>query len=363
MRILSLALGLGAFLSLGALTGCVTSSGGGAGGGSASINDTARYLGGLPGSNRSELAVPRYSAEWKSHQARMDGLWGNHSGRRSHIRGFRSNLGGLSSPGVLFYPFGGPDFLHASALFPGARNYVLVGLEGTDAMPDLSTLSASELNRGLGGVSNALRTVTGASYFITKDMRVDLASTRLRGTLPLLLAQIARDGKTVSSVSAVGIDSAGNLTSRSAGSGCPGWHIKAGGKNIYYFRKDLSNGGLGNRGILKFVSSKGRPVTFVKSASYLMHQGSFSTIRDYIVNSSAGLVQDPSGVPFKYLTGAGWNMKLHGNYTGPMATFSGHHQSDLAAAYRDGSYPVKPMTFGLGYLLNPQRACVMVGRN
>lgn len=361
MRILLFAAGALALLSLASLTSCVSSSGSGGSGGS--MNDTARYLGGLSGGNRGELALPRSSPEWQSHQSRMDGLWANHSGRRSHIRGFRSNLGGLTSPGVLFYPFGGPDYLHASALFPGARNYVLVGLEGTDSMPELSSLSASALNRGLGGISNSLKTVTGASYFITKDMRVDLQSTSLRGTLPLLLAQIARDGKSVSSVTAVGIDSGGNLTTRSAGAACPGWHIRAGGKNIFYFREDLSNGGLGDRRILKFVSSKGRPVTFVKSASYLMHRGGFSTIRDYIVNNSAGLVQDPSGVPFKYLKNAGWNLKLHGNYTGPMNTFAGYNQPDLAAAYRDETYPVKPMSFGLGYLLNPQRACVIVGRN
>ena len=359
---------LGAILGCSCLTftSCTPSSGSGNGGGGSStggsINDTAKYLAGLPGNNRGEFVLSRNSAEWKAHQNRMDGLWSTHSGRRSHIKGFRSNLSGLTGPNVLFYPFGGPDYLHASALFPGASNYVLVGLEGVDTMPDLSELSASELNRGLGGIANSLKTVTGASYFITKDMRVDLASTSLRGTLPLLLAQITRDGKSVSSVSAVGIDSGGHLTTRSAGSACPGWHIRAGGKNIFYFKEDLSNGGLGDRRLLKFVSSKGSPVTFVKSASYLMHQGSFSTIRDWVVNNSRGIVQDPSGVPYRYLADSGMRINLYGNYQGPLGTFSSHHQPDLVAAYQNGTHPVKPMTFGLGYLLNPQRACVIVAR-
>lgn len=344
-----------------ALSACVSNSGGGASGGSG-INDTARYLAGLPGSTRSELPVSRNSPEWKSHQSNMDKLWSTHSGRRSHIRGFRSNLSGLTSPSVLFYPFGGPDYLHASALFPGASNYVLVGLEGTDSMPELSTLSRAELSRGLGGIANSLRTVTGASYFITKDMRVDLQSTSLRGTLPLLLAQIARDGKSVSSISPVGLGPGGVLTSRSAGSSCPGWHIRAGGKNIYYFQEDLSDGGLGDRRLLKFVSSKGAPVTFVKSASYMMHQGGFSTIRDYIVNDSRGLVQDPSGVPYRYIAESGMNVKLFGNYQGPLDTFSSHHQPDLVAAYQNGTHPVKPMSFGMGYLLNPSRTCLIVAR-
>ncbi len=345
------------FLSL---TGCVSNPGGGSSTGG-SIDDTARYLAGLPGGSRNDLALSRNSSEWKSHQARMDGLWASHAGRRSHIRGFRGQLGGLGSPGVLFYPFGGPDYLHASALFPGASNYVLVGLEGVDPMPELNSLSAGDLNRGLGGIGNALRTVTGASYFITTEMRSDLQSSALRGTLPLLLAQIARDGKAVHSVSAVGIDGGGNLTSRAAGSACPGWHIRAGGKNIFYFQEDLSNGGIGDRRILKFVSSKGSPVTFVKSASYLMHGGSFSTVRDYIVNSSRGLVQCPSGVPYRYLKDAGWNLKLFGNYQGACAPFTSHRQPDLIEAYATGAHPVKPMSFGMGYLLNPKSTCIIVG--
>lgn len=352
---------LATILPLLAFTACVSTGGGDGASKGGSTNDTARYLAGLPGSNRSDLALPRSSPEWQAHASRMDALWSQQAGRQSHIRGFRGELRGLSSTGVLFYPFGGPDYLHASSLFPGARTTILVGLEGADPMPDLASLSAPDLARGLGGVANALRTVTGASYFITTEMRSDLSSTPLRGTLPILLAQIARDGKSVSSVEAVGLDAGGHLVPRGSGSACPGWHIRAGGRSIFYFQEDLSNGGLGDRRLLKFVSSKGAPVTFVKSASYLMHQGSFSTIRDYIVNSSRGLVQDPSGVPYRYLKDAGWDLRLHGNYRGASAPFTQYSQPDLAAAYANGVHPVKPMTFGMGYLLDPKSTCIIVG--
>lgn len=360
MKIQQRILVLLAFAPLLLLTSCVTSSGG-AKSGAGTMGDTARYLAGLPGSTRGDLALPRSSAEWQAHASRMDALWSVQAGRQSHLRGFRKELGGLGSPGVLFYPFGGPDYLHASTLFPGATTYILVGLEGVEPMPELASMGAADLNRALGGVSNALRTVTGASYFITTEMRSDLSSTALRGTLPLLLAQIARDGRPVNSVEAVGLDAGGHLVSRAAGSGCPGWHIRAGGKNIFYFQEDLSNGGLGDRRLLKFVSSKGAPVTFVKSASYLMHQGNFSTIRDYIVNSSRGIVQCPSGVPYRHLKEGGWNLKLHGNYRGASDPFTSHSQPDLAAAYANGTHPVKPMKFGLGYLLDPKSTCVIVG--
>ena len=345
-------------------SGCTTTKTGAVtgGGGSSSINDTARFLAGLPGSNRGDLALGRNSPEWKSHQQQMDRLWNQYLARRSHLGGFRSQIGGLASPGVLFYPFGGPDYIYSNALFPGARNYVLVGLEGVDAMPDLGNLSASEIRQGLGGVAKSLRTVSEASYFVTREMRVDLQSTRFRGALPLLLVEAARNGQSIQYVTAVGIDGAGNLTSRATGSACPGWHIRAGGRNIFYFRKDLSNGGLGDRRLLKFVTSRGSVTTFVKSASYLMHQGSFSMIRNFILNQTSGLVQGPSGVPFHDIVEAGWNIKLFGNYQGAAAPFESHSQPDLATAYRDGSYPVKPLSFGIGYQLRAERACIIVAR-
>lgn len=342
------------------LSSCASNGGGGSSSGS--NDDDARYLAGLPGGVRKDLALSRDSPEWKTHQSRMDRLWATHAGRRSHIKGFRGQLGRLGCPGLLFYPFGGPDYLHAAELFPGAANYILVGLEGVDPMPDLASLSAADLHRGLGATANALRTVTEASYFVTTEMRADLGSSSLRGTLPILLAQIARDGRSVQSVAAVGIDSGGHLISRVPGAACPGWHIRAGGKNIYYFQMDLSDRGLGDRRILKFVSNQGKPVTFVKSASYLMHGGNFSTIRDYIVNSSHGLVQCPSGVPYRYLKNTGWNLTLFGNYQGAQAPFTSYRQSDLIEAYAAGAHPVKPMTFGMGYLYRPENTCLIVGQ-
>ncbi|MEO0413689.1 MAG: hypothetical protein AAF226_01905 [Verrucomicrobiota bacterium] len=351
---------IGLCLSNCAPSGSGTVSGSGsATGGSSSLNDSAKFLAGMGGGGSARLKRLRNTPEWKAHAAQMDKLWSYHRGRASQLRSFRGQAGVSAS--TVFYPFGGPDYLHADALF-SSSTYVLVGLEGVDSMPDLESLSDEEIFRGLRGIANSLKTVTGASYFITKDMRVDLQSTRFRGTLPLILVMAARSGQNISSAQPVGISSGGSITSRSAGSACPGWQIKAGGRTIYYFKKDLSNGGLRDSRLLKFVSSRGSHVTFVKSASYLMHGGGFSTIKNYILNNSKGIIQCPSGIPYRDIKNAGWKIKLYGNYTGPMSLFSSKHQSDLAAAYRTGSpHPVKPIKFGMGYLVNPSRACVIVG--
>ena len=63
----------------------------------------------------------------------MNALWSEFSSvHLEKIGGWRRQIADITSPGVLFYPFSGPDFAYADALFPGARDYVLCGLETVD---------------------------------------------------------------------------------------------------------------------------------------------------------------------------------------------------------------------------------------
>ena len=74
-------------------------------------------------------------------------------------------------------------------------------------------------------------------------------------------------------------------------------------------------------------------------------------------------MQDPSGIPFRDFGRYGWNLWLYGNYRSTLEIFgSASQQPDLAAAYNSGRYPVKPLNFGIGYLINPQTTSLMVGR-
>ena len=64
---------------------------------------------------------------------------------------------------TLFYPFGGPDFATAFALFPGATTIVLMGLEPIGNLPDFAKASAewrgeffADLGRSPRGSSSAV---------------------------------------------------------------------------------------------------------------------------------------------------------------------------------------------------------------
>lgn len=331
---------------------------------SSSINDVARLFAGMDGGGLSNI---RGSSAWASHKARMDNLWATHQNnhRAPLLAWAGTEIGDIQGANALFYPFSGPDFLFASAICPGAETYVLVGLEPAEPLPRLDSLSQEEIARGLYGLHNSVSTLMTSSYFITTEMKSDLVATRFRGVLPLILAFMARTGHTVDSVDTVRLDGAGNVT-LAGSSGNTGLMIRCHGgfgspKRVFYFRQDLANGG-GGGPLLAYVSRLGRVPAFMKSASYLMHESGFSNIRDFLLRHSSAIVQDPSGVPYREFGRTGWDLWLYGNHRGTLDIFSGCQQPDLTAAYSSGRHPVQPLNFGIGYLMNPETTCLMVGR-
>ncbi|WP_395751241.1 hypothetical protein [Prosthecobacter sp.] len=327
-----------------------------------SINDIARLFAGMDSSHSQTPAVA-------AHKLRMDTLWATHvNAYRNPLQSWAgAEIGDIKNANAMFYPFSGPDFLFASALFPSAETYILAGLEPAEPLPRLSDLSQSEIDSGLTGLHNACSSIMHSGYFITTEMRSNLQATRFRGVLPLLMAFMARTGHTVESVDTVRLDGAGNVT-LSGSSGNTGLMIRCrsgfgASKRVFYFRQDLSNSGVSSGGpFLTFVSRLGRVPAFLKSASYLMHESGFSNIRDYLLRHSSAIVQDPSGIPYRDFGRYGWNLWLYGNYRSTLSLFPGCQQPDLVDAYASGRYPVKPLNFGIGYLLNPATTCLMVGR-
>jgi hypothetical protein len=93
-----------------------------------------------------------------------------------------------------------------------------------------------------------------------------------------------------------------------------------------------------------------------------MHDGSFTGIRDFLLRHSSAIVQDPSGVPYREFNRQGWDLWLYGNHRGTLPLFPGGQQPDLTEAYSSGRHPVQPLSFGIGYLMNPETTCLMVGR-
>ena len=87
---------------------------------------------------------------------------------------------------TMFYMFSGPDFLYADAFYSKATTYVLSALEPPGSVPDLTKLPRGGVGAALYNVERSLGSILSFSFFITKQMKVDLRAGQISGTLPIL---------------------------------------------------------------------------------------------------------------------------------------------------------------------------------
>src|SRR5213078_1802550 len=99
---------------------------------------------------------------------------------------------------VAYYMFSGPDFLYVDQFFPKADVYVLCGKEAMGPPPEPSRIT--NLGGALHNLEAAMNSSLRFSFFITKDMKVDLQSQELNGTLPILYVFLARADKSITDV-------------------------------------------------------------------------------------------------------------------------------------------------------------------
>ena len=258
---------------------------------------------------------------WLIHSSELDRAWKRTEQQQlSSIATWASQFLGSAyqANNTVFYMFSGPDFLYAHAFFPDARTYVFCGNEPVGAPPDLDKVPPAALPAALANIRKSLESVLNWSFFITKDMKTDLTRPELSGTVPLLYVFLARTGCTIQSVTPVAIDRDGNVNEGEKGQ-TPGIRIVftsgPSSQTLYYFCSDLSDDGVkATPGFLRFCEKQGEGVSFLKAASYLMHETGFSRVRDFLLGNSRLIVQDDSGIPMRFLAQQNWNVRYCGRY-------------------------------------------------
>jgi hypothetical protein len=316
-----------------------------------SADDTARFLAGMQPSAESPLMPMTKDPAWQRHAKHFDTAFGQlEKGQLSKIHSWAD--ANLAAPRpTMFYMFSGPDFLYANAFYSKATTYVLSALEPVGAVPDLTRLPRGGIGPTLYDVQRSMGSILSFSFFITKQMKTDLRAGQVSGTLPILYVFLARSGKTIRNVSLVALDDKGAVTTDNAGKNATrGVRIVFAGsdgveRTLYYFSTDLSNSGVKVTGFLKFCETLGPGNSLIKSASYLLHSGNFTTVRDFLLANSATIIQDDSGIPLTYYSPKKWRFFPFGRYAGPIAEFPGRYQDQYAELFRRS----QPMDFGIGY--------------
>lgn len=263
---------------------------------------------------------------------------------------------------TLFYPFGGPDFVTAFAFFPDAVTTVLLGLEPAGNLPDLAKSTPEAAALYFKDFGSLLTDFLKRGYFVTKHMNDIYGANRVDGSLPVIAFFMKRTGNSIVDMKRVWPDAKGEwhetayeivrrLPRRPYGIRID--YLRKGDdvrRTVYYFSCDLEDKAFTKGSPLyRFCAGLEGVSSYIKSGSYLLHYVDFANIRNLILAKSAYVLEDDTGIPYRYFRDQGWTIQLYGAYAKPVEDFSGVEQNDLKAAYENPASHVKTLPFHFGY--------------
>jgi hypothetical protein len=363
----------------------------------AELTAIARLLAGLDpqGGSAGLQAVARTDA-WKAH--RKASRYGDRQLQKRLQRmdsWQRTTLPPAQAGAALVYPFSGPDFVNAFALFPDYKTYVFFSLEPPGEIPALAGMDEHQLGVLFSDLRGALNDLVALNFFITPNMQENLHTDSLQGSAPLLLAQMGLLGLTVHSVEPyepwpASVPSATegkpasvpSTTEGKPATGASSAHRSAGQphqpmralkiefddrsktrRTLLYLSLDVSDSQL--RFYPEFVpwlATFKQPTVLLKSASYLLHGGNFRKVRSVVLERARLIVQDDTGMPYHLLRDDGFRISLYGQYERPVKLFENRYQKDLDDAFTSAGNS-DPVPFPFGYNWRKEgRSGVIVAR-
>ncbi len=330
------------------------------------VDDTldalANFLAGQQPGNTASLYGKDKTSPWQKYSIKVDSMWKKvDTVRLKKVEEWRNQelkpLDAMTED--IFYPFSGPDVLTILNLFPNSRNYYLMALEPVGTLPSLSTMKDSSLQKYLATLYTSYSDILHGSFFITANMKTDFNNEQINGVLPVLCIFLVKSNCRISGIEfldkehytpleKVSVIGAGNHPYKGAKISFfrPGDTAL---RTLTYLSVNLVDRGyLNNQPLRDLLDQMKNQVTYVKSASYLMHHNFFSKIREFILSKSQAIVQDDTGIPYAFFSSDTWDKQLYGSYVKPISVFKERFQPDLRHDY-DSSGLVKPLPFKMGY--------------
>ena len=326
-------------------------------------DDAGRFVAGLPGAAGSPFATLETTDAWNEHRHRLDAAW--HKAEASLISGLQEfQQTELNEPllqsSPVFYPFGGPDALTLVLCFPRSPSYVMVGLEPAGTLPKLSQIERRGVAKYLAEMRETVASELSRSFFVTRQMDHQLRGQVTDGVLLPILHLLVRKHNTILGLRYIRLDDQGWVIDRPTDYRAPGRFGNKGVEiefradsepsthKLYYFSVNLSDERLSeNKPFLAYLSRLKGTTTLLKATSYMTHRPEFSLIRDQILANSAAVLQDDSGIPYRFFQTGAWKLQLYGDYRRPYGSFRWLEQPDLRKAYE--SLGTKPLSVRVGY--------------
>ena len=326
------------------------------------LTNLANFFGGISSSTTDSLIPKEIKKQWEQFTKEMNTTYLRIDEKKKIMNTWKNKNISISK-GTLFYPFSGPDFLHANIFFPEFDTIIMIGLEptGNSKINITNYTTPDAFNK----ISRSLTTILNQSFFRTKSMAVDFKSENLNGTIPIFLHFISRNQFDIQSIKDVQLNSKGELIPISKQvenstyyQGIEYTLIKNNKlKHLYFFSMNLMNTEYAGQPGLdkheevgKLIKNKNISSTYLKAASYLLHRNEFSILRNWILNHSKQIVQDDSGIPLKFITDTTkWSTNYFGVYNKPIPLFYERYQQELFDVYHKNPGKILSLPFGIGY--------------
>jgi hypothetical protein len=298
------------------------------------------------------------SAFWAGYAAANDQKWKtlqDHIGSPIQSWVKQAALEKSTDPKTLFYPFAGGDYYYAHSFFPNADTVIMIGLEPVGSVFDPNVQTDTDLAVYCQNLPNSLFFPHRLGFFRTKSMAVDFRKGLLNGTLHTVLFYLARFDAKIHYLNHFNLDKEGkevalvNQPKQSAMAYRIGYSLPGDSqvRTVVYLSYDASNQNLAvNPQLMLWLNRRDKVQTFFKAASYLMHYDAFSTIRSFVSAHTVRLLQDDSGLPYRFMVSNGFDVTLLGAYTRTIALFGREFQPDLKAAYEKAKPATLPFLIG-----------------
>lgn len=319
----------------------------------------------MPGKPGTPFADLEETDEWREHRVLVDAAWKRADGELLQgLREFQaSEL--KSTPlrsGPVFYPFSGPDALMATEYFPHSPVYIFAALEPAGTLITEDEIENKELGPYLAAIRTSMASELGRSFFITRQMDQQFRGQVTDGLMLPILQLLVRTDHTILGFRYIRLNEQGQIIDRTLDYHAP---TRYGNKGVaidfrtnsdqslhtlYYFTVNLSNDRLAeNAPFQTYVQNLKGATTMFKSTSYMLHRRDFSLIRSLVLENSAAVLQDDSGIPYRLFDSDRWRVQLYGDYDRPYGSFKWMEQADLRTAYKQPGTKPLPMHVGYGY--------------
>jgi len=319
--------------------------------------ELAAFLAGRTLPLTSPLAPLQQSEEYREHARQYAAQWFRY--REMYFDPMRAwsateLVPRIGASSQVTYLFAGPDLISTLGLFPTAKLYALGGLEPVGRLTNPLSLTPEELYASLAVLRKSTEVIMNFSHFITKDMKTELAASHFQGVFPIMLVFLSFTDASIESAERLTLRRDGSLGSGDTGDGQPALRIvfRPGegqpAAEAFYFQANVTDSALQTNGaILDWLAARGPATGYLKAASYLLHEESFSRGRDFLLGHCRAIVQDDSGIPLSAFRARDWQVMFFGHYTTPLDIFAKYNQAELRRVYGAGGG--FPLPFGFGY--------------